>query len=313
MVDKPIIRMNDQIRIAVASGKGGTGKTMVSTSLALSLVRRAKRAHLESLASPSLLLFVDADVEAPNAHIFLEPVFQQTREVGNLVPVIDENKCTFCGRCAEVCQYHAIAVVGKKTLVFNQLCHGCGSCTLNCPENAISEQLYVMGVLERGVTTSDLSFARGIMNVGEPMAVPIIHQLKEWANGDQYQTVIIDVSPGASCPVVEAIRDTDYVILVTEPTPFGLHDLKLAVHLTKELGLPHGVVLNRDGLGNYGVENFCREENIDILARIPYRRDFAETLAEGKPLVDQFPEFDELFFSIYQKILEKLKDKKQKV
>lgn len=299
--------MQKQIRIAVASGKGGTGKTMVSTSLALSLVRWEQATCDHQLPpSPTKLLFLDGDVEAPNAHLFLKPEIQKSKEVGNLVPMIDENKCTFCGRCAEVCQYHAIAVLGKKTLVFNQLCHGCGSCTLNCPENAISEQLHVMGLLESGVSKDGFQFAQGIMNVGEPMAVPIIHQLKEWTHHDDYLTVIIDVSPGASCPVVEAIRDVDFLLLVTEPTPFGLHDLKLAVQLAKELSLPCGVILNRCDIGNQSVEAYCQEANIKILARIPYRREIAEVLAAGKPLVDGFPEYEELFRGIYCAILSEI-------
>lgn len=300
------------LRIAVASGKGGTGKTMVSTSLALALARRKRNTAMELPdASAGSLLFIDADVEAPNAHLFLTPIFEDRKEVGNLIPVIDESKCTFCGRCAEVCQYHAIAVVGKKTLVFPQLCHGCGSCTLNCPENAITEKLHPIGFLERGMAAEGISFARGIMNVGEPMAVPIIHQLKEWAINDDYSTVILDVSPGASCPVVEAIRDVEFLLLVTEPTPFGLHDLKLAVDLAKELKLPCGVILNRNGIGNQGVEEFCQKENIEIFAKIPYRRDIAEALAQGQPLITSFPEFEEEMWNVYEKILSSMASKRK--
>lgn len=305
MEDK-INRRHQQIKIAVASGKGGTGKTMVSTSLALSLVRRTDGAQKMSFASPNPLLFLDADVEAPNAHLFLKPELRNRKEVGNLVPVIDEEKCTFCARCVEVCQFHAIAVIGKKTLVFNQLCHGCGSCTMNCPEGAITEKLYGMGFLESGYTADNMAFARGIMNVGEPMAVPIIRQLKEWANKDDFSIVILDVSPGASCPVVEAIRDSDYLLLVTEPTPFGLHDLSLAVQLARSLNRPVGVILNRDGIGNGGVEEFCQREEIEILARIPYRRDIAEILSQGQPLVDGLSEFEDLFLHVFQKILDQL-------
>lgn len=299
--------MQKQLRIAVASGKGGTGKTMVSTSLALSLARLDEEVCNQKIqASPINILFLDGDVEAPNAHLFLKPDIKKSKEVGNLVPIIDENKCTFCGRCAEVCQYHAIAVLGKKTLVFNQLCHGCGSCTLNCPENAITEQLHVMGVLERGTTEAGVTFAQGIMNVGEPMAVPIIHQLKQWVNDGSYSIVIIDVSPGASCPVVESIRDVDFLLLVTEPTPFGLHDLKLAVQLAKELSLPCAVILNRSDIGDQSVEAYCRKEKINILASIPYRREIAQALAAGKPLVDGFPEYEKIFQGIYCSILSEL-------
>ncbi len=284
---------------------------MVSTSLALSITKQAEKSFPGKLRSPSPLLFLDADVEAPNAHLFLKPEFLAKKEVGNLVPVIDETKCTFCGYCVEVCQYHALAVLGKKTLVFNQLCHGCGSCTLNCPENAISERLYPMGVLESGKTKHPIEFGRGIMNVGEAMAVPIIHQLKTWMDQDRFNTVIIDVSPGTSCPVVEAVRGSDFLVLVTEPTPFGLHDLKLAVQLSRELGLEVGVLLNRDGIGDQGVDEYCRDEQIEILGRIPYRREIAEALAKGSSLVDQFPEFDLLFWEIYQKIYHKVEAKRK--
>lgn len=299
--------MPKQIRIAVASGKGGTGKTMVASSLALSLARWADDFGVYPMpTSPAPLLFLDGDVEAPNAHLFLKPEIVQRKEVGNLVPIIDVQKCTFCGRCAEVCQFHAIAVLGKKTLVFYQLCHGCGSCTLNCPENAISEKLHGIGVLESGQTRDGIDFAQGIMNVGEPMAVPIIHQLKLWVSKKHYSTVIIDAPPGSSCPVVETIRNVDFLLLVTEPTPFGLHDLRLAIQLAKELNLPYAVILNRADIGDHQVEAYCQAENIPILARIPYRREIAQTLAEGLPLVDKFPEYLELFQEVFCSILAKL-------
>jgi len=279
------------IRIAVASGKGGTGKTTIATSLALAL-------------DSSQVVFLDCDVEAPNAHLYLKPVYNHRQKVGLLIPEIDENACTYCGRCAEVCQYHAIAVIGKKTLVFPELCHGCGSCNLICPENAIQEKLDVMGILERGFTPSGLDFARGLMDVGEPMAVPIIRQLKKFigdSNGSR-EIVIMDAPPGTSCPVVESIRGADYVILVTEPTPFGLHDLRLAVQLVRELDIPAGVVLNRDGIGNRDVDEFCLDAGIPILLRIPMERRIAEALAQGQPLIAVNPEYRGVFRDLYHQI-----------
>jgi MinD superfamily P-loop ATPase len=286
------------MRIAVASGKGGTGKTTIATSLALSLA--ADRTQASPVLDPPL--FLDCDVEAPNAHLFLEPVFTRRQEVGILIPQVDEALCTHCGKCAEVCQYHAIAVLGKKVMVFAQLCHGCGSCTLTCPEGAVSETLDVMGVLESGPAMGGLPFARGVMNVGEPMATPIIRQLKKWAAPPSGPIVILDASPGTSCPVVESVRGADFLLLVTEPTPFGLHDLKLAVQVGRELNLPMGVVINRDGIGDGGVDEFCAAEGLPILMRIPFDRAIAEGVAQGQPLVDIHPEYARRFREMFAEI-----------
>jgi MinD superfamily P-loop ATPase len=296
------------MRIAIASGKGGTGKTTIATSLALSLVEPWEQASPVPMAP----LFLDCDVEAPNAHLFLKPAFEQRQEIGILIPEVDEAACTYCGKCAEVCQYHAIAVLGKKTLVFPQLCHGCGSCTYICPEGAISEKLDVLGYLERGPTPAGVDFARGILNVGEPMAVPVIRQLKKWANPKPGQIVILDASPGTSCPVVESVSGADFLLLVTEPTPFGLHDLKLAVEVARELSIPAGVVLNRDEGnspdGRFGtmVEAYCREQALPILLRIPFEREIAVGIAQGKTLVEIHPEiipsFKRLFFEIVSEV-----------
>ncbi len=284
------------MKIAIASGKGGTGKTTVATSLALSLVR----------ALPGSTLFWDCDVEAPNAHLFLKPTLEHRQDVGILIPQVDEAKCSHCGKCAEVCQYHAIAVVGKKVMVFSQLCHGCGSCALICPEGAISEVLDVMGVLESGPAAGGIAFARGVMNVGEPMAVPIIRQLKKWAAPKPDQVVIADAAPGTSCPVVESVRGADFLLLVTEPTPFGLHDLRLAAQVGRELALPMGIVINRDGIGDAGVDEFCQAEELPILLRIPYERAIAEGIAQGRTLVEIHPEyvgqFQQMFVVIAQTV-----------
>ena len=274
------------MRIVVASGKGGTGKTTIATSLALTA---------ESVR------FMDCDVEAPNAALFLNPTLDMRKEVGILLPVVDESLCTYCGRCAEVCEFHAIAVVGKKILVFPELCHGCGSCTMICPENAIHERLDVVGVLESGTTPKGVNFSHGVMNVGKPMAVPIIRELKKWdtARGD---IEIRDAPPGASCPVVETIRGADFVLLVTEPTPFGLHDLKQVTGIVQELGIPAGVVINRDGIGNNETESYCVEAGLPILLRIPMERRLAEAIASGKTLVDAAPEYRAAFEDLLQDI-----------
>lgn len=282
--------------IAVASGKGGTGKTTVAASLAYALADTGQPVS-----------FLDCDVEAPNAHLFLGPVFDHRRDVDILIPQVDENLCTGCDRCAEVCEFHAIVVLGGKTLVFPELCHGCGSCTLECPEKAISEIPQTLGILERGPANSQINFARGLLNVGEPMAVPIISQLKKWQIPSPEEIVIIDSSPGTSCPVVESIRSADFVILVTEPTPFGLHDLKLAVYLTKELGIHAGVIVNRDGVGDKKVDDYCQEAGLPILMRIPLERKIGEGIAQGKSLIEIQPEYREYFHQMYAQILYRVK------
>jgi len=279
--------------IAVASGKGGTGKTTIAVSLAIAITRLGKPVS-----------FLDCDVEAPNAHLFLGPVFEQRRDVDMLIPQVDEPLCNGCGRCAEVCEFHAIVVLGGKPLVFPELCHGCGSCTLECPEKAITEIPQNLGILESGSTNGRSIFARGLLNIGEPMAVPIIRKLKKWRVTNPEEIVIIDAPPGTSCPVVESISGADFVLLVTEPTPFGLHDLKLAIHLTKELGVPAGVIINRDGVGDTKVDDFCREAGIPIFLRIPLERKIAEGIAQGKSLVEISPEYQILFQQLYEQILE---------
>lgn len=283
--------------ITVASGKGGTGKTMVAASLALSL------AATDSKQAP---LYLDCDVEAPNAHLFLCPQVKEALEVGLLIPVVDEAKCTHCGKCAEVCQYHAIAVLGQKTLVFPQLCHGCGSCTAMCPEKAITELPDRMGIVERGPANASIAFARGVLDVGEPMAVPVIRQLKKWAAPNPEQVTIRDAPPGTSCPVVETARGSDYLLLVTEPTPFGLHDLSLAAQVAGELSIPAGIVVNREN-GPYPLlETFCAEHNLPILLRIPFERAIAEGVAQGKTLVDIHPEYIRLFQNMFLQIRNEL-------
>ncbi len=281
--------------IAVASGKGGTGKTTVATSLAL------------TLDSERDVLFLDCDVEAPNAHLFLKPEFDQSQPATSLIPRVDESVCKLCGTCAEVCQYNAITTLGQKVKVFSDLCHGCGSCMLNCPEGAISEIPQSLGVLESGYTKERIRFARGKLNIGQPMAASVIQQLKRAYPARPNETVILDASPGTTCPVVEAIREANYVLLVTEPTPFGLHDLKLAYELTRILNLPAGVIINRCGFGDDGVETFCAEVGLPVLMRIPFQRDIAAGIAQGIPLVTLMPEYKTLF----QQVISTISDQPQ--
>ncbi|WP_295388764.1 ATP-binding protein [uncultured Thiodictyon sp.] len=285
------------MRIVVASGKGGTGKTTVATSLAL------------VAAQQHTVCFRDCDVEAPNAALFLHPAFDTHREVGILIPQIDAQQCTYCGKCARVCQFNAIAIVGKKALIFPELCHGCGSCTLVCPEQAISERLAVSGALDSGVTPEGIVFAQGVMDVGQPMAVPILRELKEWSATDVTAAPDIeirDAPPGASCPVVETMRGADFVLLVTEPTPFGLHDLKQVAAIAGQLGLPAGVVINRDGIGDDSVGAYCAENALPILLRIPMQREIAEAIARGHSLVETVPEYRPLFSNLLDQISARL-------
>ncbi len=286
--------------IAVASGKGGTGKTTIATSLALSLAGRGDGAQ------PAPLL-LDCDAEAPNAHVFLAPRLTRREEVSVPIPRVLEARCTGCGRCSEVCQFHAIAVLGSKVLVFPQLCHGCGSCTRQCPEQALEEVPSPIGYLESGEAQAGVAFAHGVLTVGEPMAGPIIRRLKRWIPPRPEQTIILDCPPGTSCPMVEAVRGAHFLLLVTEPTPFGLHDLRLAAEVARELDIPAGVIINRDQSSDYvRVDKFCLSQGLPILLRIPFDRTIAEGLARGEPLTSIRPEYcehlREVFASINQGI-----------
>jgi MinD superfamily P-loop ATPase len=277
--------------IAVASGKGGTGKTAVATALAKSLA-----------GADFSVACLDCDVEAPNAHIFIQPELTQQQNVELLIPQVDADLCTGCGECAKVCQFHAIVVLGGQTLIFPELCHGCGSCTLVCPDNAITEVPRTMGVLSGGLSPDGIDFGQGKLNVGEPMAVPAIAQLKKWRGLMGNEVVILDSPPGASCPVVEAMRSADFILLVTEPTPFGLHDLRQAYELTQELHIPAGLIINRDGVGNADVETYCQEVGLPILLRIPLEREIGAGIARGKTLLDIHPEYVADFQTLYAQI-----------
>jgi len=276
--------------ISVASGKGGTGKTLVATSLALSLENEVQ--------------FLDCDVEEPNAHIFVKPVIDYQEAVSIPIPEVDKRKCTFCGKCAEVCAYNAIAVLPKRVLVFPELCHGCGACSYLCPEDAISEVGRDIGIVEMGYS-GQLEFIHGKLNVGEAMAPPVIRRVKEHI--DPQKTVIIDVSPGTSCPVVEAVRGSDFCLLVTEPTPFGLNDLALAVEVIRKLRIPCAVLVNRTGVGDNKVEEYCKERGIPLLLHIPLDTGIARLYSQGITLVQGMPQwrpaFQRLFQGIYEMVL----------
>jgi MinD superfamily P-loop ATPase len=275
--------------VSVASGKGGTGKTLVATSLAISLRDTGK------------VQLLDCDVEEPNAHIFLKPVIAGSEAVCIPVPEVDEKKCTYCARCAEVCAYHAIAVFARHVLVFPDLCHGCGACSYLCPEKAIKEVGSEIGVVEWG-QADGMEFAHGKLNVGRAMPAPVVRRVKAKANRDSI--VVIDAPPGTSCPVLESIKGSDFCLLVTEPTPFGLNDLVLAAETVKELAVPCGVVINRAGVGDTKVEQYCLREGIPVLLTIPLDTEIARLNSRGIALAEGMPQWRESFIGLYSRIRE---------
>lgn len=278
------------MRIAVASGKGGTGKTTIATGLAL------------SLADQHDVWFIDCDVEAPNGHLFLNPDLNQQSQSVIMIPKILDDRCSVCGKCVEVCQFHALAKIGKSILVFPQLCHGCGSCTWNCPEQAIQEIPNPIGILESGITGEGIHFSRGVLTISEPMPTPVIRQLKHSIQISEEVIIIYDAPPGASCSVVETLRGADFVLLVTEPTPFGLHDLKQMLGIVSEMGLPTGIVINRNGIGDSRMDDFLAENQLQVLLRIPFDKKLAAGLASGKSLIEVMPEYRADLLTLFQKI-----------
>ena len=275
--------------ISVASGKGGTGKTLVATSLAIALKDRDE------------VQLIDCDVEEPNAHIFMKPVITRSEAVFIPVPRVIRDRCTCCGRCAEVCAYNAIAAVGKNVLTFAELCHGCGACSYLCPEKAITEEARIIGVAETGYADG-VAFAHGKLAVGEAMAPPVIRKVKTLMSNTG--NVIIDVSPGTACPVVESVKGSDVCLLVTEPTPFGLNDLALAVEMVRELAIPCGVVLNRAGTNDGLILEYCRKENIPVMLTIPLDTEIARLYSRGITLTDGMPEWRESFVRLFDHIEE---------
>ena len=268
--------------IAIASGKGGTGKTLVAASLALSIGNNVQ--------------LIDCDVEEPNAAIFIKPEIKKTVNASVLVPVVDKNLCDYCGKCAEICEYHAIVVVKNTILIFPELCHSCGACSLLCPRQAITEEKREIGRIETG-ERGDIQFVQGCLNVGEAMSPPLIKQVK--ALIDPGRIVIIDSPPGTSCPVIAAIKGCDFCLLVTEPTPFGLNDLVLAVETVRKLGIPFGVIINRSDLGDNKTEEYCAVENIPILMRIPFKKEIAQAYSKGLALIERLPEYKRKFKDLF--------------
>lgn len=277
-------------RIAIASGKGGTGKTTIACNLALTLARNG---------TPTT--YVDCDVEEPNGHIFLKPKIESSEPVHILVPKVDQDRCTGCGKCQEICQYSAIVVIKGKVLTFPDLCHACGGCAIICPEDALAEVEREIGILECG-RTDPLGFVQGTLRVGQASATPVVRATK--AKTPPAGIAILDVAPGTACPAVEAQRGCDFVVLVTEPTPFGLNDLKLAVETVRVLSLPMGVVVNRCDIGDRSVVEYCDAEAIELLAEIPDDRAIAESYSRGEIIIDSIPEYTQTFRALASRLME---------
>jgi MinD superfamily P-loop ATPase len=273
------------MRISVASGKGGTGKTMVATNLALSL--------------GSDVQLLDCDVEEPNAHLFIKPVFDETVTIYTPVPEVDENRCTYCGKCNEICQFKAISVVNKTILVFAELCHSCGGCMKVCPEAAITEKGRELGIIQKG-HRNGMEFIHGKLRVGEAMSPPLIQKVRSYQNPEKI--TILDAPPGTSCPVIAVIKNTDFVLLVTEPTPFGLYDLQLAIGAVETLNIPCGLIINRCDLGDDKVKRYAGSKNLPILMEIPFDRRIAEAYSRGEPLVETMPDWKDEFLKLYRGI-----------
>jgi MinD superfamily P-loop ATPase len=275
--------------IAIASGKGGTGKTTVATNLA----------HLAA-QSGRAVAYLDCDVEEPNGHIFLQPTIAEEQAIEKPTPEVDQARCAHCGACARACRFGAVASLPTQTIIFAELCHACGGCRLACPVEAIREVPRTIGKLRRG-KSGRIHFVEGVLNVGEAMSPPAIRAVKAAAPASA-ELVLRDAPPGTSCPVVETVRDCDGVILVTEPTPFGLHDLVLAVEMIRALRLPFGVVINRADIGNGKAREYCAAHQISVLAEIPDDRAVAEAYSRGQMIAEAVPGFAERIRELLDRI-----------
>lgn len=279
--------------ISILSGKGGTGKTTTAVNMAVSLAVKNEK-----------VLLLDADVEEPNAGLYLKPVLDESIPVSLPVPEIDEERCDYCGECSAFCQFNALAVAKDVVLTFPELCHGCGGCTLVCPQEAIIEVDREIGVVEKGSAES-IGFWQGRLNIGEPFAVPVTRALKKGLADLKDSVVLIDAPAGVSCPVIEAVRGSDFALLVTEPTPFGRHDLGIALEMVEHLGIPHGVVINRAGDDNGIISELCQVKNVPIMLEIEFSAHLASLGAMGIPFSKVLPNWQERFYETYQSIKEK--------
>ncbi len=266
------------MKIAIASGKGGTGKTTLSTNLASYIAQRKE------------CVLADLDVEEPNSGLFIKAKLMETEDKYKMIPTWNSSTCILCGNCQAVCNFNAILKMGKSIMVFPELCHGCYACSELCPTSSLPMKQKKMGELKY-YKNENLNFIESRLIIGEEQAVPLIKQTLDFIEKrfSEDTIKILDSPPGTSCPVIEATRNADFVILVTEPTPFGLHDLTLAVETVRKLQKPYAVVINRTGIGNDGVEMYCMKEKIDIIARIPNDRLIAETYSRGELLYPTIP------------------------
>lgn len=276
--------------ISIASGKGGTGKTTISTNLAVSL---------SNIGQP--VQYLDCDAEEPNGHIFLKPDIEMTEDVTVGVPEVNLDKCTGCGKCGKLCQYSAILSLKSSVLVFENLCHSCGGCMAICPEGAITEKQRKIGIAEFG-KSNGVYFGHGRLDIGAIQTPALIRYVKKRIQKNAIN--IIDAPPGTSCPVIEAVKGSDFVLLVTEPTPFGLNDLAIAVGMVHQLKIPFAVAINRCDIGNDAVVRYCQKENIEVLIQIPNDRMIAENYSRGVMIVEAMPDYKQKFLKLYEAIKE---------
>ena len=293
------------MQIAIASGKGGTGKTTLSVNLATLLSRQT------AAGAPKVLL-ADMDVEEPNSGLFLKGELLRSEVKYRMVANWDEKKCTFCERCANICEFNAIAYLGISVMVFPELCHSCYACSDLCPEDALPMIPHRMGEMKEFKLNDRLYFFESRLDIGVEQATPLIEQSRKdiRKNADGNWISIIDAPPGTSCPVMEAVKDADIVLLVTEPTPFGLHDLTLAVETMRELKKPIAVVINKYGIGNDEVEKYCKKSRIPVIGKIPNLKEAAILYSKGETLIDAIPEIKAEIENIYEGITKLMEEKK---
>ncbi|WP_319371640.1 ATP-binding protein [uncultured Ilyobacter sp.] len=273
------------MKIAILSGKGGTGKTTVASNLSINI--------------PGCIA-IDTDVEEPNLHIFLKPEIEKNNIVTKEYPVIDSSKCNLCGKCGNFCRYNAIIPAKDQVVVFKELCHDCGGCKIVCPKEAISYKKRVIGSIYSGISECGIPVKYGELNIGEISGVKIIKDLKK--SVEREKIVIIDSPPGTSCSTVAAVENSDYAIIVSEPTPFGVSDMKMVVEMLREMKIPFGVVVNKSGIGDNEIYEYCNSESLEILLEIPYSEDVARLYASGTTFSIKFPKYEKIFYNLFQKV-----------